>query len=132
MPNRYPYPAWVPQFIASLEEYGLVNIACRTVSVSQAVAYDHRARDPEFRAKWDEAIDLAYDKIEKVAIDRAKLKSDELLKFILQHRKPKVFNPPTDTKVSGSLSIAIDYSLAELKDEDGDTDTDDRDGEDRA
>lgn len=58
---------WTPRveahFLAALRETCNVKAACAQVGLSQASAYNHRRRWPEFTRAWDVAIEDGYDQL---------------------------------------------------------------------
>lgn len=59
------------RFLARLRECGSITQAAREVGSCRATAYEHRERDPEFAAAWDEALAEAVDALEQEARRRA-------------------------------------------------------------
>src|SRR3954452_10656185 len=59
------------KFLAVLAETCNVSEACRRSGVPMTVAYRRRKMDAAFRAGWNEAIALAYHRLELVLLDRA-------------------------------------------------------------
>ncbi len=90
----YSYPKdgeWHYTFLANLASTGNVQEACRASGQHPANAYWSRKNDPDFAAKWDEAIDAAVAVLEAEAFRRALEYSDQLLIFLLKSRKPTVY-----------------------------------------
>lgn len=97
------------RFLQALRERGIVEYACSAVGINKASVYNWRDSDPTFAAEWDEALDIAVERMESEAVRRGvegTLKpvfqqgacvgyireySDTLLIFILKARKPKVY-----------------------------------------
>jgi hypothetical protein len=50
---------WEPLFLAALERCGGIADSARASGISRRAAYSRRDRDPEFRAAWDRALDVA-------------------------------------------------------------------------
>ena len=59
------------KFLGVLAETCNVSEACRRSGVPMTVAYRRRKMDAGFRAGWDEAIAVAYRRLELVLLDRA-------------------------------------------------------------
>jgi hypothetical protein len=77
-------------FLAMLAETCNVSEACRAAEIGRRSAYDWREADPSFAAAWDEAEEVAADKLEKVAWDRATTGlSDRMLEILLKAHRPK-------------------------------------------
>ena len=106
MPRR---PVWEKAFLETLEQTANVKLACSSAGVSRAVVYRRRARNPEFSAKWGEAVDQAVELLEAEARRRAAVGveepvyyqgavvghvrkySDVLLIFLLKAHRPRVY-----------------------------------------
>jgi hypothetical protein len=72
-----------------------VSAACLAVKVSRVKAYNHRNRFPKFRAKWDEALEVATEMLEAEvnarAFDRTDPSSATLAIFLLKAHKPEKY-----------------------------------------
>jgi hypothetical protein len=66
---------WTPRiedrFLATLGATCNVKAACATVGMTAASAYGHRKRWPVFAKRWDEAVELAYARLELALIENA-------------------------------------------------------------
>jgi hypothetical protein len=69
--GRSPHVTWHGRFIDMLGEMANVRLAAQAARINRATAYKHRDLYPEFKKKWDEAIDEACDRLEAAAWDRA-------------------------------------------------------------
>lgn len=68
MPNRLKLTEQVrARFIARLSETANVTASAQAIAVSRVAVYEHREKDPEFRALWDEAVNMAIDRLEAEA-----------------------------------------------------------------
>ena len=65
--------------------------AAKAAGVGRSTAYLWRREDPEFAAKWDEAVAMGIDRLESEAYRRAIDSSDKLLIFLLERRRPEVW-----------------------------------------
>ena len=110
--------AWKPDFINALLEGTQVNQAARAAGISVRTAYNHRQSDEDFALDWADAIEAGTQELERVAIERAKDKSDVLLIFLLKARRPDVYRDNVKVEHSGSvkhdLSGMSDAELDEL------------------
>jgi hypothetical protein len=114
-------------FLDALERCGNVTQAAVAAGVDRRLMYRTRAADPEFAAKWDEAVELGADALEDEARRRAhdgveepltcarglilddygqpvtvRKYSDTLLIFLLKGARPEKYRD--NIKVSGSLA----------------------------
>ena len=64
-------------FFQVLEDTCSPKQAAAAAGVSRATAFYHKANDPEFRARWEKAIDIALDALLDEAYRRAALGVDE-------------------------------------------------------
>jgi hypothetical protein len=62
---------WVRPFLDQLAETGIVSSAARAVGVSSSAVYALRAKDGDFAAAWDQALEDAADVLEAEARRRA-------------------------------------------------------------
>jgi hypothetical protein len=96
-------------FIDALAEGGCVRQACLAAGRSHASAYAQRTRNPAFREAWEAALDLGYQQLRSMAMDRLRdgcehrvydaddnlisrktVFSDRLLMFLIDHTRPRV------------------------------------------
>jgi hypothetical protein len=116
---RAPKPeVWKPKFIQALTDGTQVNEAATVAGISVRTAYNHRQSDEDFALDWADAIEAGTQELERVAIQRAKDKSDVLLIFLLKARRPDVYRDNVKVEHSGSvkhdLSGMSDAELLEL------------------
>lgn len=81
-------------FLAVFSETCNVSEACRAANIGRSAAYEWRNDDPGFAAAWDEAEQVAVDKLEKVAWSRATKEdggSDRMLEILLKAHRPEKF-----------------------------------------
>jgi hypothetical protein len=107
-------------FLQVFSETCNVSEAARKANISRRAAYEWRDADASFAADWDEAEQVAVDKLEQVAWERATTGgSDRMLEILLKaHRSDKfVERNKVDVTVSG-LSEAM--RAAEKRISDGD------------
>ena len=66
---------WTPRaearFLAALAACCNVTAACRAVGLSQASAYNHYHRWPDFATRWDAALEEGYMRLEMALIENA-------------------------------------------------------------
>jgi hypothetical protein len=58
-------------FLRTLAKTPSVTVACKAADVNRRTAYDRRDRDPEFAAKWDDALNQSLDVLEHEVYQRA-------------------------------------------------------------
>ena len=75
--------------------------AATAAGVGRSTAYLWRQEDPEFAAKWDEAVAEGIDRLESEAYRRAVAGSDKLLIFLLERRRPEVWARPKANRPEG-------------------------------
>src|SRR3974390_1198651 len=69
---------WHDLFLEYMRRTGNVTAACNAAATTRTVAYDHRARFPEFAQAWDEAYEAAVDALELRAWHRADSFDEEI------------------------------------------------------
>lgn len=122
--QRAPAHSWDKAFLDSLRRYGVVTAACEAAKVARRTVYDRRDKDAAFADAWDEALDMAADRLELEARRRAErgvLKpihykgarigymreySDTLMALMLKANKPD--------KYGDKMTIRIDPEQAVL------------------
>jgi hypothetical protein len=116
---------WPERFLTALASLGNVSRACKTAKVGRQTAYDKKAADPEFSARWDEAQVIADELMEGEARRRAvegvlkpvyqsgklvgKVReySDSLLQFLLRGHNPAKFCDNSRVVLAGDASAPI-------------------------
>jgi hypothetical protein len=54
-------------------------------------AYDHRERDPQFAAQWDDALNQSLDVLEHEVYQRALKDDAQLAMFLLKAHRPSIY-----------------------------------------
>lgn len=117
---------WESKFLSALEETANVAESARLTGIGRATAYRERKENPDFAAKWDEALQLGMDSLIDEAVRRArdgttkpvyqggklvgyvKEYSDTLLIFLLKAHKPTVYRDNVDITSGGKpLDIVV-------------------------
>jgi transposase len=93
--------------------------AASEAGVSRQTAYDWREQDPDFAAKWQQAMESGVDQLEDVARSRAVEKSDRLMEILLKAKRPKEYRERLDVTHAGEASIVIDLVAVERDPETG-------------
>lgn len=121
---------WKPDFLAALEQEGLVNVACKAAGIARSTAYLHREQDEAFAAAWQEVEDAVTDELELEARRRAKegveshkydkdgnllwtetKYSDTLLIFLLKARRPHVYRDNVKVEHTGAGGGPVKHEL---------------------
>jgi hypothetical protein len=102
---------WWGRFFQALAETGIVTQAAHAAGINRLTAYRHRASNPEFAKRWEEAEQRGIDMLEDVARKRAMQSSDTLLIFLLKHKRPNVYNPPVRSQVEMDVAALSDDEL---------------------
>lgn len=129
-PSKFS-PAARARFCEVLTQTCVVGKACEAVGISRQTAYDHRAKDKDFAAAWDEALETAVDTLEQEAWRRAvvgvdepivyegvitgtvRRYSDELLILLLRAHRPDKYRDTRRVKVSAVVKVG-DGPIAEV------------------
>lgn len=117
--NAHDAPALRLAFCEALAETGNITKSCEISGLPRRTAYDARNADPDFRAKWDAAIDLGTDGLEDEAVRRGREGcdkpvyqggklvgyvreySDALLVTMLKARRPEKFKDRVASEHTG-------------------------------
>ena len=121
---------WHEPFLAALGQTANVTAACRSCKVSRNIAYDHKAKFPEFREAWEEAEELALDKLYSVGLDHATNGTERpvfqggkrvgavieydhgLLQWLLERKRPAQFGAKNKLELSGKITMTEEEELA--------------------
>ena len=121
---------WEKAFLAQLRLTGVVTQACDAAQIARHAVYDRRQNDPDFAKAWDEAREMAADRLEQEAVRRAvdginkpvfyqgeivgfeKEYSDTLLVLLLKAAKPDKYRERSDIRVD--FSRLTDAELDDL------------------
>lgn len=107
------------RFLQHLRQCGVIGTAAARARIGRSVVYEWRHLDADFAAKWDEAIELAYDDLEAGILERAKNGSDTLAIFVAKARWPSKYrerfelnirnNPEVRAMVSGMAQVLREF-----------------------
>ena len=103
------------KFLIALGKMPNISSACRQVGIARHTAYNHRKTDAEFKAAWDDAIEIGVDALEEVAMKRAKKESDTLLIFLLKAHRPEKYRERVEQQHSGEIAVRVTRS-ADIED----------------
>jgi hypothetical protein len=113
------------KFLDKLAAGYSVAAAAREAGYGRQHSYDHRKLDPDFAARWDEAVEAGTDLIEDEMHRRAvhgvedpvyyqgeqcgvaRKYSDTLMIFHLKGRRPEKYRDTVDLKHAGNVSLSI-------------------------
>lgn len=98
---------WQERFLTLLESTFSVSAAASGAGIDRRTAYRHKENDPDFSAKWDEAISNAIDGLEEAAYKRAREMSDTLAIFLLKTRRPDLYRDRQDVTTT---TMAVNYA----------------------
>lgn len=102
-------PAWEHAFLAEFRVTANMAIACEAASVERAVVVERMYKSESFRVKLALAEDEAIDRLEAVAWRRAVEKSDRLMTYLLENKRPEVYGKnarPDDGMNAASASVS--------------------------
>lgn len=124
-----PEKAWREKFIKQLATTGNVADACRKAKVARGVAYRERDEDEQFKAAWEEALEIATENLELEARRRAehgyldpvyfmgakvgsvRRYSDTLLIFLLKAHKPDKYRDSVKHVHGGAVGEPIQHKV---------------------
>lgn len=115
------------QFLEELSKFPNVSRACRVLGVTRHCVYDHKAKDEEFAAAWEDAWEHGIDRAEEELYRRAVLGhdkpviyqgeitdtykevSDTALIFLLKGRRGEIFKERSEVSGPGGgpLQVAV-------------------------
>lgn len=126
------FPETWELFLSELGECANVSKACAAANISRDYAYDMKRADKAFSARWDEAYDRGYLKLEEEAqrrafegvdrpvyfkglvVDSVKEYSDTLTMFLMKGRMRRVFGDKQEVTVNRGDSPYAKMSDEEL------------------
>lgn len=102
--------------------YGVMYKAASLAGITRATISYYIQHYPKYKAKWDEAYQIYLDNLESIADERAKLKSDNLLKFLLKAGRREKYgdnynnqvniNNNTNTAVNPEVIVSLASEIA--------------------
>lgn len=121
---------WQKVFLAEVSKGAMLSEACATARISKSTAYQARKKDPEFAARFEEAMEASADLLEREAKRRAvegyddpvffngevvgyrKVYSDQLLALLLRGRRRTVFGDKHEISGSGGGPLQTAVTIA--------------------
>ena len=82
---------WPALFLRTLARTPSISFAAKAAGVGRRTVYDLRERDPDFAARWDDALSASVDRCEEKAFDMAWKGDSQLLQFILKAHRASVY-----------------------------------------
>lgn len=116
---------WEEVFFDALSSLGNVRAACARAGVGKSAVYGRRSEDPEFEARWREALDDAGDVVEQeifrrgvtgydkpvfhkgVRVATVREYSDTLLIFLAKGLRPEKYRDAVSHSISGGLQHVV-------------------------
>jgi transposase-like protein len=95
------------RFLNALRSGLTVTRACIQAGVAFSTVHSWRTHYPEFKARWDEAMERGTDALEDVAVDRAIAGSDTLLMFLLRARRPEKYRRAADLNINQQNAVFL-------------------------
>lgn len=104
------------KFLKSIAELANISEAAKSAGVARSTHY-HWLKDQEYRKRFLEAREMAYDRLERAAFERALAGSDRLLTFLLSAYRPKfrVDVPPLVASGDDLADVPDDKLMAEAE-----------------
>lgn len=102
--------AKIKAVLTAIASCGNISKACREAGIEHSQYYDWIHKDPDLKARHDEALDQALDAIEQKVYQRAFDQSDRLCEWLLSRRRPekygdKIVAPPEQKPINISISL---------------------------
>jgi len=103
------------KFLRLVEDLGNITLAAQGAGVGRRTVYGWRAKDTDFAAAWDAALEIGGEALEDEARRRAMESSDTLLIFMLKALKPHIYNrAPIQAPEQGGSAEDLAASIMEL------------------
>lgn len=96
---------WKDDLVAALAKFPVVGRACRFAGISRSQAYACRGRDPEFAARWDDALEDGIDNLEFSLHQRALGTDTTAAIFLLKSLRPEKYRDRYE--INGSIKIEV-------------------------
>jgi hypothetical protein len=102
------------KFLKTIAAGRSVTAACDAAGYGRRTIYEHREKDPEFRAAWDDALEAGTDRLEDKVYEKAEAGlSDTLAIFTLKGRRPQKWSDKHQVQVDARL-VTADVSDLEV------------------
>ena len=93
------------RFLEAFVGAGTVSEAAQAAGIGRRTAYDGRAADPVFAARWDEIDEAAIDRVERAAFRHAEEGDPKLITFLLSTRRSSPYRETKHVEHSGTVSL---------------------------
>lgn len=103
-----PKKDWKPKFLEAMRGTATVTEACRAVNIHRTTAYKARQQDEAFAVAWADVEEESTEKLESVAVQRAKDGSDTLMIFLLKSRRPQKYRENVKIEHGGEIRTDLD------------------------
>ena len=100
------------RFLKLMSEGYVVGVAAEKIGVARSTAYAWRD-DPEFLARWNDAVATCTDRAESELYRRAIDQSDHLLQFYVEKRRPEVYGKRDGAATATSTDEAREQARIE-------------------
>jgi hypothetical protein len=98
---------WQNKFIDALGKTPSVTHACLAAGINRTRAYEHRKKNPEFAARWEDALGRSIDDLEAKAFQLALNGEDHvaanLITWLLRCHRPEVYRERSEVAVAGGI-----------------------------
>ena len=102
-------PLWTvhkkASFLKAFKKLGGVYTACNAVSINPSTVQTWRERDPAFAAEYLAAKEADTEELEKRARFRAMKRSDILMMFLLNGRRPEMYRQNAKVTHAGGITV---------------------------
>ena len=110
MPRTRGVVNWRPAFLAALSEIGVVTRACKAAKISVTSVWTERKHNAEFRAQYEDALQIGALQLEDEAVRRAR-DGVRRIKFNAKtgepYRDPSTGEPYVEHEFSDTLLLAL-------------------------
>lgn len=103
--DHWPKKDWRHRFIKAYGEFGIVTLAASASGRGRTAIYEERKKNKTFAAAWEDAQEIAVDRLEAQAIKRATDRarpSDTVLIFLLKKWRPDKYDDKVRLEHTGA------------------------------
>ena len=99
--------------IDALRSGSAIGTACAMAGIGRSTLHEWRHAEPDFNARFEDAIEYGTDVLEDVARTRAVRESDTLLIFLLKARRPDKYRERLDINLVSELRSLAEKAAAQ-------------------